>query len=99
MTSISMTFLATAILVPTTICVPGETRAGDSDQVVSAMKSGLESDADFKTVHEFITSSNDEEKWRAIPWIPGLWTGVQAAAKSKRPLFVWAMNGDPLGCV
>ncbi len=72
---------------------------GTSDQVLSAMKSDLRADKDFKTLHDFITSSRTEEKWRAIPWIPELWTAVQTGEKDKRPIFVWAMNGNPLGCV
>lgn len=38
------------------------------------------------------------ERWTYIPWIGGLWEGRQKAAREEKPLFIWAMNGHPLGC-
>ncbi len=38
------------------------------------------------------------ERWTDIPWIGGLWEGRQKAAREEKPLFIWAMNGHPLGC-
>ncbi len=39
-----------------------------------------------------------QERWTDIPWIGGLWEGRQKAAREEKPLFIWAMNGHPLGC-
>lgn len=39
-----------------------------------------------------------KERWTDIPWIGGLWEGRQKAAREEKPLFIWAMNGHPLGC-
>ena len=39
-----------------------------------------------------------KERWTDIPWIGGLWEGRQKAACEEKPLFIWAMNGHPLGC-
>ncbi len=40
-----------------------------------------------------------KERWTDIPWIGVLWEGRQKAASEEKPLFIWAMNGHPLGCV
>ena len=73
--------------------------AQDSKAVLAAVKSGVENKQDFESVFDFVRSSNTEEKWREIEWVPSLWTGLQLADEKQKPVFVWAMNGDPLGCV
>lgn len=40
-----------------------------------------------------------ELRWTRIPWRGDLWEGRVEALATGRPLFVWAMNGHPLGCV
>jgi hypothetical protein len=39
------------------------------------------------------------EGWAEIPWIGTLWEARQKAAAELKPLFLWAMNGHPFGCV
>ncbi len=39
-----------------------------------------------------------DEPWRTIPWRISLLDAQRAAAKEKKPLFIWAMDGHPLGC-
>ena len=39
-----------------------------------------------------------KERWTDISWTGGLWEGRQKAAREEKPLFIWAMNGHPLGC-
>jgi hypothetical protein len=36
--------------------------------------------------------------WRSVPWHIDLLTAQHLAAKAKKPLFLWAMDGHPLGC-
>ncbi len=36
--------------------------------------------------------------WRSIPWRIDLLAAQREAAEHKKPLFVWAMDGHPLGC-
>lgn len=36
--------------------------------------------------------------WLTIPWQTDLLAAQRSAAESHRPLFVWAMDGHPLGC-
>jgi hypothetical protein len=40
----------------------------------------------------------DEDKWLTIPWRTNLMLARKESAKSGKPLFLWIMNGSPLGC-
>ena len=39
-----------------------------------------------------------EERWLTIPWEPNLLKARALAQKNKKPIFLWIMNGNPLGC-
>lgn len=39
-----------------------------------------------------------EEKWLTIPWRTNLMLARREAQASGKPLFLWIMNGSPLGC-
>ena len=39
-----------------------------------------------------------EETWRTIPWQTNLIDAQNLAAQVEKPLFIWAMDGHPLGC-
>jgi hypothetical protein len=54
-------------------------------------------DAEFKRLHEQLQPAADEP-WRTIPWKISLLDAQKAAAKEKKPIFIWAMDGHPLGC-
>lgn len=43
-------------------------------------------------------SPDPEALWRSIPWRVDLLAAQREAAAEKRPLFLWAMDGHPLGC-
>ena len=68
-------------------------------EILTAFKAGIANDAQYESVSNFIKPSGQEVKWREIPWIPSIWEGIKIAEKKRKPIFVWAMNGDPLGCV
>ncbi len=36
--------------------------------------------------------------WRTIPWRTSLLEAQKAAAEENKPIFIWAMDGHPLGC-
>lgn len=38
------------------------------------------------------------EAWQQVPWRTDLGLARREAAAANLPLFVWAMNGNPLGC-
>lgn len=54
---------------------------------------------DHKAVFDWLTESSGKEKWRKIQWRHDLWDARIESAKTGKPIFIWAMNGDPLGCV
>jgi diphthamide synthase subunit DPH2 len=52
--------------------------------------------AEFKLLHKELQPG--DEPWRTIPWKIALLDAQRTAAKSKKPIFIWAMDGHPLGC-
>jgi hypothetical protein len=40
----------------------------------------------------------EEEKWLTIPWRTSLMAARAEAQKLGKPMFLWIMNGHPLGC-
>lgn len=54
-------------------------------------------DAEFRRLHEQLKPSGDEA-WRSIPWKVSLVEAQNQAAKEQKPLFIWSMDGNPLGC-
>jgi hypothetical protein len=53
--------------------------------------------ADFEKLHRELQPSEDAA-WRTIPWKTSMLDAQAAAAKQKKPIFIWAMDGHPLGC-
>ncbi|MDH3590729.1 MAG: hypothetical protein OER88_02555 [Planctomycetota bacterium] len=47
---------------------------------------------------QFLTPAAGETVADAIAWVPSLHEGLIAADARQRPLFLWVMNGHPLGC-
>lgn len=41
--------------------------------------------------------SEQELEWEQIPWQPSFHEGVMEAARARKPLLLWMMNGHPLG--
>lgn len=73
--------------------------AQSNSDVIKAFEAGFETQKDFDTVFKFVSPRENETRWRKVPWIPSLWEGMKVAELKKKPMFIWAMNGDPLGCV
>lgn len=53
---------------------------------------------EFEKLHSELRPPT-EEAWRSIPWKTSLLDAQAAAAKEQKPIFIWAMDGHPLGCV
>ena len=51
----------------------------------------------FLQLHQQLQPAADE-LWRTIPWRTSLLESQQLAIKQKKPIFIWAMDGHPLGC-
>lgn len=73
--------------------------AQEESNVIKAFEAGFETQSDFDAVFNFVSPRENETRWRQVPWIPSLWEGIELAEEKKKPMFIWAMNGDPLGCV
>ena len=54
-------------------------------------------EATFKQLLKELQPAPDEP-WRTIPWKIALLDAQQTAAKENKPIFIWAMDGHPLGC-
>jgi hypothetical protein len=54
--------------------------------------------ATFREVLAFIRPKPEELRWQAIPWQTDLWAARRPAQEAGKPIFLWAMNGNPLGC-
>lgn len=44
-----------------------------------------------------VVPSEEELRWRAIPWRATLGDGLRDGAATRKPVLLWAMNGHPLG--
>jgi len=51
----------------------------------------------FQSLHKQLRPG-DDEPWRTIPWRISLLDAQRIAAEEKKPIFIWAMDGHPLGC-
>ncbi len=45
-----------------------------------------------------IRPTPDELRWREIPWQTDIRAACAIAVEEDKPIFLWAMNGNPLGC-
>ncbi len=52
----------------------------------------------FRDLLAFILPRPEELHWQAIPWQTDLRAACQLAAEQGKPVFLWTMNGNPLGC-
>ena len=53
--------------------------------------------ADFEHLMKEVQTPADAV-WRSIPWKTSLLEAQRIAARDRKPLFIWAMDGHPLGC-
>lgn len=40
----------------------------------------------------------EETRWEEIPWQVDLWDARRKAAREGKPLLLWEMDGNPMGC-
>ena len=53
--------------------------------------------SEFRRLHQQLLPAPDEP-WRTIPWHISLLEAQRVAAEAGKPIFIWAMDGHPLGC-
>ncbi len=51
---------------------------------------------EFRKLHAELVPG--EETWKTIPWQTDLLAAQRLAAEQKKLIFIWAMDGHPLGC-
>ena len=56
-------------------------------------------DQTFRDCLDHVLPKPEEATWATIPWQTDLWEARRLAAQADKPIFMWAMNGNPLGCV
>ena len=56
------------------------------------------STATFAAWRDYIRLTATERDWTRLPWLMTFNAGLAAAAKAKKPLLLWTMNGHPFGC-
>lgn len=66
--------------------------AGWTSQAVARNKDSL--DAKVASV----LPTPEEERWLTIPWRTNLMQARWEAQQLNKPLFLWVMNGNPMGC-
>jgi hypothetical protein len=54
--------------------------------------------AQFNALHAAVAPRGEGERWKEIPWESDLWAAKQRAAREGKPLLMWVMDGNPLGC-
>jgi hypothetical protein len=52
----------------------------------------------FREWLDYVRPKPEEVKWQAIPWQTDIWEARRLALQQGKPIFLWAMNGNPLGC-
>ena len=52
----------------------------------------------YEMWQEFIKPTKAELAWAEIPWRNTFYDGLIESDIKQKPLLLWAMNGDPLGC-
>lgn len=45
-----------------------------------------------------ILPTTEEQKWLTVPWRLNLMQARKESAESGKPIFLWMMNGHPMGC-
>lgn len=54
-------------------------------------------DEEFQKLHQELRPSKDDV-WRTIPWRISLADAQAVALQERKPLFMWSMDGHPMGC-
>jgi hypothetical protein len=54
--------------------------------------------AAFERLHALVLPQKGEERWMEVPWVSDLWEARKLASEQGKPIFLWEMDGNPLGC-
>jgi hypothetical protein len=45
-----------------------------------------------------VLPTQEEDRWLQIPWRTNVMEAVTEAGRAGKPVMLWVMNGNPLGC-
>jgi hypothetical protein len=70
--------------------IPTLVEAGSADKLAETNVAAL---------HELMQPKKEELIWKdSIPWRTDLWEARREAAAAGKPIYLWEMDGHPLGC-
>jgi len=78
-----------ALALTATVLLPGFASSSFAEDVLTEQR--------FRQLHKQLQPAADE-LWRTIPWRTSLLEAQRRAVTEKKPIFIWAMDGHPLGC-
>ncbi|GAB5402759.1 MAG: hypothetical protein Aurels2KO_09900 [Aureliella sp.] len=79
---------AAVLLLLAVIALPGSSRGDEKELSLTEEK-----------YYELLDSLRPgDEPWLTIPWKTRLLDAQRAASRDAKPIFIWAMDGHPLGC-
>ena len=65
--------------------------------VLTAADDGLDVER-IPALQALIKPKPDESRWEQIPWQVDLWDARRKAAREGKPIMLWEMDGNPMGC-
>jgi hypothetical protein len=65
--------------------------------LIPAARAAELTEREFQRLHKLLTPAADTP-WRTIPWKISLLDAQHTAVEENKPIFIWAMDGHPLGC-
>lgn len=67
--------------------------------VISDIESGRTINPEtFRSTLRHIRPRAEELSWQSIPWQMDMFEAMRIARDQQKPVLLWTMNGNPLGC-
>lgn len=86
----SIAFIA-SVLIGTVLTSPSIHADDQQRQAVAEI-----SNEEFIELHKSLVPK--KALWKTVPWQTSLLKAQNMAARDKKPIFIWSMDGHPLGC-
>jgi hypothetical protein len=53
---------------------------------------------DLNSLVSSVMPTANEDRWLEIPWRTDLGAALKEAERERKPVYMWVMDGHPLGC-